>query len=117
MTDRDPNCLFCKLVAGEIPSDRVHEDDEVVAFRDINPQAPTHVLAIPRRHIADARALTEGDGPLLGRLFAVLRDIAEHEGLDTGYRIVTNVGPDAGQTVFHLHLHLLGGRPMSWPPG
>jgi histidine triad (HIT) family protein len=117
MTDRDPNCLFCKLVAGEIPSDRVHEDDEVVAFRDINPQAPTHVLAIPRRHIADARALTETDGPLLERLFAVLRDIAEDEGLDAGYRIVTNVGPDAGQTVFHLHLHLLGGRPMSWPPG
>ena len=117
MTDRDPDCLFCRIVAGKIPSDRVHEDDEVVAFRDINPQAPTHVLAIPRRHIADAAALTEGDGPLLERLFAVLRDIAEDEGLDTGYRIVTNVGPDAGQTVFHLHLHLLGGRSMGWPPG
>ena len=117
MTDRDPDCLFCRIVAGEIPSDRVHEDDEVVAFRDINPQAPTHVLAIPRRHIADAAALTEGDGPLLERLFGVLRDIAEDEGLDTGYRIVSNVGPDAGQTVFHLHLHLLGGRSMGWPPG
>ena len=117
MTDCDPDCLFCRIVAGKIPSDRVHEDDEVVAFRDINPQAPTHVLAIPRRHIADAAALTEGDGPLLERLFAVLRDIAEDEGLDTGYRIVTNVGPDAGQTVFHLHLHLLGGRSMGWPPG
>ena len=117
MTDRDPDCLFCRIVAGEIPSDRVHEDDEVVAFRDINPQAPTHVLAIPRRHIADAAALTEGDGPLLERLFAVLRNIAEDEGLETGYRIVTNVGPDAGQTVFHLHLHLLGGRSMGWPPG
>jgi histidine triad (HIT) family protein len=117
MSEPHPDCLFCRIVAGEIPSDRVHEDDEVVAFRDINPQAPTHVLAIPRRHIADARALTEADGPLLARLFAVLRDIADEEGLDTGYRIVTNVGPDAGQTVFHLHLHLLGGRTMSWPPG
>jgi histidine triad (HIT) family protein len=117
MTDRDPDCLFCRILTGEIPSDRVHEDDAVIAFRDINPQAPTHVLAIPRRHIADASALSEGDGPLLERLFAVLRDIAENEGLETGYRIITNVGPDAGQTVFHLHLHLLGGRPMSWPPG
>ncbi|HJP71765.1 MAG TPA: histidine triad nucleotide-binding protein [Candidatus Limnocylindria bacterium] len=117
MTDRDPDCLFCRIVAGDIPSDRVFEDDEVIAFRDINPQAPTHVLAIPRRHIADASALAETDGPLLARLFGVLRDVADAEGLHDGYRIVTNVGPDAGQTVFHLHLHLLGGRPMSWPPG
>jgi histidine triad (HIT) family protein len=117
MSERDPGCLFCRIVAGEIPSDRVHEDDEVVAFRDINPQAPTHVLAIPRRHIADARALGDGDGPLVERLFEVLRDIADAEGLDGGYRIVTNVGLDAGQTVFHLHFHLLGGRAMNWPPG
>ena len=117
MREPDPDCLFCRIVAGEIPSDRVYEDDEVICFRDINPQAPTHVLAIPRRHIADARALGNGDGPLLERLFGVLRDIAEAGGLDGGYRIVTNVGPDAGQTVFHLHFHLLGGRTMSWPPG
>lgn len=117
MTDRDPDCLFCRIVAGEIPSDRVHEDDEVVAFRDINPRAPTHVLVIPRRHIADAHALTADDGPLLAALFGAARKIADAAGLAGGYRIVTNVGADAGQSVFHLHLHLLGGRTMSWPPG
>ena len=117
MTDRDPDCLFCKIVAGEIPSDRVLEDDDVIAFRDINPRAPTHVLVIPRRHIPDAHALTDGDGPLLSALFAALRRIADEAGLGNGYRVVTNVGPESGQTVFHLHLHLLGGRPMAWPPG
>jgi histidine triad (HIT) family protein len=117
MTDRDADCLFCKIVAGEIPSDQVHADDEVIAFRDINPRAPTHVLVIPRRHVADAHALTAADGPLLGRMFEVIRTIADGAGLGNGYRVVTNVGPESGQTVFHLHLHLLGGRPMSWPPG
>ena len=117
MTDRDPDCLFCKIVAGEIPSDRVLEDDDVIAFRDINPRAPTHVLVIPRRHIPDAHALTDGDGPLLSALFAAVRRIADEAGLGNGYRVVTNVGPESGQTVFHLHLHLLGGRPMAWPPG
>jgi histidine triad (HIT) family protein len=117
MTDRDPECLFCRIVAGEIPSDRVFEDDEVVAFRDISPRAPTHVLVVPRRHIADAHALTDADSPLVARLFAATRAIADDAGLATGYRVVTNVGPDAGQTVFHLHLHLLGGRSMGWPPG
>jgi len=117
MRERDPDCLFCRIAAGEIPSDRVHEDDEVVAFRDIAPRAPTHVLVIPRRHIADAHALTDADGGLLARLFGVVRRIADEEGLENGYRVVTNVGPESGQTVFHLHLHLLGGRPMSWPPG
>jgi histidine triad (HIT) family protein len=117
MADRDPDCLFCKIVAGEIPSDRVHEDDEVIAFRDIAPRAPTHVLVIPRRHIPDAHALTDTDGDLLARLFAVVRTVADQAGLETGYRVVTNVGPESGQTVLHLHLHLLGGRPMSWPPG
>ncbi|HEX5041254.1 MAG TPA: histidine triad nucleotide-binding protein, partial [Candidatus Limnocylindria bacterium] len=110
-------CLFCKIVAGEIPSDRVLEDDDVIAFRDINPRAPTHVLVIPRRHIPDAHALTDGDGPLLSALFAAVRRIADEAGLGNGYRVVTNVGPESGQTVFHLHLHLLGGRPMAWPPG
>ena len=117
MSDRDPDCLFCRIVAGEIPSDRVHEDDDVIAFRDIAPRAPTHVLVIPRRHIADAHALTDGDGELLAKLFGVVRQVADADGLTKGYRVVTNVGPESGQTVFHLHLHLLGGRPMAWPPG
>jgi histidine triad (HIT) family protein len=117
MTDFDPDCLFCKIVAGEIPSDRVLEDDDVIAFRDIAPRAPTHVLVIPRRHIPDAHALAAKDGPLLGALFAAVRRIADDAGLDRGYRVVTNVGPESGQTVFHLHLHLLGGRSMGWPPG
>jgi histidine triad (HIT) family protein len=117
VTDRDPECLFCRIAGGEIPADLVLDDDDVVAFRDINPRAPTHVLVIPRRHIRDAHALTDADGPLLARLFAATRRLADEAGLRNGYRIVTNVGPDAGQSVFHLHLHLLGGRTMSWPPG
>ena len=117
MTDRDPDCLFCKIVAGEIPSDLVYEDDDVVAFRDIAPRAPTHVLIVPRRHIADTHALEPTDGPLLSALFVAVRRIADDAGLERGYRVVTNVGPESGQSVFHLHLHLLGGRPMSWPPG
>jgi histidine triad (HIT) family protein len=117
MTDRDPDCLFCKIVAGEIPSERVLETDDVIAFRDIAPRAPTHVLVIPRRHIPDAHALTDEDAPLLASLFAAVRTIAADAGLDRGYRVVTNVGPESGQTVFHLHLHLLGGRAMAWPPG
>jgi histidine triad (HIT) family protein len=117
MTDRDPECLFCRIVAGEIPSDRVYEDDDVVAFRDIAPRAPTHVLVVPRRHVADAHGLTEEDGPLLSALFGAVRRVADDAGLARGYRVVTNVGPESGQTVFHLHVHVLGGRPMSWPPG
>jgi len=117
MTDRDPDCLFCRIVADEIPADRVYEDGDVIGFRDINPQAPTHVLVIPRRHIADVHALTEADGPVLGALFAAVRRIADAEGLDRGYRVVSNVGAEAGQSVLHLHLHLLGGRLLSWPPG
>ncbi len=113
MTD----CLFCKIVKGEIPSDRVHEDDDVIAFRDIAPKAPTHVLVIPRRHISDAHALTDADGDILGKLFAAARRVADEAGLENGYRVVTNIGPESGQTVFHLHFHVLGGRPMSWPPG
>ena len=117
MSDRDPECLFCRIVAGEIPSDRVHEDEELIAFRDINPRAPTHVLVIPRRHIPDAHALTASDGDLLARMFVAIRDIADSAGLQRGYRVVTNIGPESGQSVQHLHFHLLGGRPMSWPPG
>jgi len=115
--ERDPDCLFCRIVAGEIPSDRVFEDDDVIAFRDIAPRAPTHVLVVPRRHVVDAHALGPTDGPLLSALFAAVRRIADDAGLERGYRVVTNVGSESGQSVFHLHLHLLGGRPMSWPPG
>ena len=114
----DPGCLFCRIAADELPSDRVHEDEKVVVFRDINPRAPTHLLAISRRHIRSADDLTESDDDreLLEALFAALRKVAATAGL-RGYRIVTNVGQDSGQSVFHLHFHLLGGRPMLWPPG
>jgi histidine triad (HIT) family protein len=111
------DCLFCRIAAGEIPATRVHEDDLVLAIRDLHPQAPSHVLVLPREHVASAADLTDASGPLLGRLFAVAADIARREGLDGGWRLVTNVGPDAGQSVAHLHLHLLGGRAMGWPPG
>jgi histidine triad (HIT) family protein len=114
----DPDCLFCKIVAGEVPSTRVHEDDVVIAFRDIAPRAPTHILVIPRDHIASAADLTEADGPMLGRLFAATAEIARREGIaDAGYRLVSNVGRWGGQTVDHLHVHLLGGRAFEWPPG
>jgi histidine triad (HIT) family protein len=120
MADRDPtyqaDCLFCRIAAGEIPADVVFQDESVVLFDDINPKAPTHVLAIPRRHLASAADLTEADGDLLTALFGALRRVAEEAGLK-GYRIVSNVGAESGQSVFHLHFHLLGGRPMSWPPG
>ncbi len=112
----DPECPFCKIAAGEIPSDRVHEDDQVVVFRDINPRAPTHLLAISRRHIPSADDLTDADAGLLAALFVAIHKVAADDGLK-GYRVVTNVGPESGQSVFHLHFHLLGGRPMSWPPG
>jgi histidine triad (HIT) family protein len=111
------DCLFCRIVAGEIPATRVHEDDLVLAIRDINPQAPTHVLVMPRQHIASVADLSEADAPLLARLFSVSGQLARAEGLDDGWRLVANVGPDGGQTVDHLHLHLLGGRQMHWPPG
>ena len=120
MSGRDPSyqadCLFCRIVAGEIPSEVVYEDDQVINFRDINPQAPTHVLAVSRRHIPSAADLTDADDDLLARLFGALRRVAEQGGLSS-YRIVTNVGPESGQSVLHLHFHLLGGRRMTWPPG
>ncbi|HJT64744.1 MAG TPA: histidine triad nucleotide-binding protein [Candidatus Limnocylindria bacterium] len=114
----DPGCLFCRIAADELPSERVHENERVVVFRDINPRAPTHLLAISRRHVRSANELTDSDDDrvLLAALFEALRAVAADGDL-RGYRIVTNVGPDAGQSVFHLHFHLLGGRPMSWPPG
>jgi histidine triad (HIT) family protein len=111
------DCLFCRIASGEIPADIVYSDDQVVVFRDVNPRAPTHVLASPRRHIASADELGPEDGSLLSALFDALRATADAEGLADGYRIVTNVGPAAGQSVDHLHFHLLGGRRLSWPPG
>jgi histidine triad (HIT) family protein len=111
------DCLFCKIAAKELDSDTVHESENIVAFRDINPAAPTHILVVPRRHIESAMDLGPDDGPLLTEIFDVLASLARSEGLDRGHRIVTNVGGDAGQSVQHLHFHLLGGRGMSWPPG
>ncbi len=112
------DCLFCRIVKGEAPSTQVHADELVVAIRDISPRAPTHILVLPRRHVGSAADLTEADGPLLGRLFAVAAEIARQEGLtQRGYRLVTNVGRDSGQSVDHLHVHLLGGRRLGWPPG
>ncbi len=114
MTD----CLFCKMVAGEIKPDTVYEDDEVLAFRDINPQAPTHVLVVPKRHIATLNDLAPGDGELIGRLYLAAKEVAQQENIaERGYRTLINCNAEAGQSVFHVHLHLLGGRPMGWPPG
>lgn len=111
-------CLFCRIVAAEIPAERLHEDDLVIAIRDIAPRAPTHILLLPRRHLASAADLVESDGPLLGRLFAVGADLARSAGIaDAGYRLVSNVGVWGGQTVAHLHVHLMGGRAFGWPPG
>jgi histidine triad (HIT) family protein len=115
---RDPDCLFCKIVAGEIPSTSVAEDDAVLAIRDIAPRAPTHVLLLSREHVRSAAELTDADGPLLGRLFGLAAEIARNEGIaEGGYRVVTNIGTWGGQSVDHLHFHLMGGRPFSWPPG
>jgi histidine triad (HIT) family protein len=113
----ETECLFCRIAAGEVPADVVLDEPEVVAFRDINPRAPTHLLVIPRRHVASAHELGDDDGDLLAALFGATRRLADQAGLGNGYRIVTNVGPAAGQSVAHLHLHLLGGRSMGWPPG
>ena len=111
------NCLFCKIIAGEIPSAKVYEDEHVFAFRDINPQAPTHILVIPKKEITAVDALTEEDQMLVGHIFLVIQKIAKEEGLTDGFRVVTNNGRNACQTVPHLHFHLLGGRPFGWPPG
>ncbi|NIM51106.1 MAG: HIT domain-containing protein [Gemmatimonadales bacterium] len=110
------DCLFCKIAAGEIPATKVRETDRFLAFRDIDPQAPTHVLAIPRDHVASLNEAS--DAELIGSLVLFARDVAKEEGVaDGGYRLVINTNAGAGQTVFHVHAHLLGGRPMRWPPG
>jgi histidine triad (HIT) family protein len=114
----EATCIFCRIASGEIPARVAHEDDTVVAFHDLHPQAPLHVLVIPRRHIGSAADLTAADGDLLGRLFAVAAGVARDAGFaDRGFRIVTNAGSEAGQSVRHLHFHVLAGRPMAWPPG
>lgn len=111
-------CLFCKIAAGEISSDIVDQDEEIVAFRDINPKAPTHILIIPRQHIESIAHVSDEQAALIGKLFCKARDLARREGIeDSGYRLVFNVGRGAGQEVFHVHLHLLGGRSFTWPPG
>jgi histidine triad (HIT) family protein len=114
----DGNCPFCRIAAGEFPATIVYQDDSVVAFRDIAPRAPTHILVVPRRHVPSLLDLAAADGELLGRIFATAADIARSEGIaERGFRIVANCGPWAGQSVGHLHFHLLGGRTMGWPPG
>jgi histidine triad (HIT) family protein len=112
------DCLFCKIVGQQIPTRLVHEDDDVIAFDDINPQAPVHVLVVPRRHIPTLNELTPGDDALLGKMHRVAAEIARRRGIaGPGWRAVVNVNRDGGQLVFHVHLHLLGGRPQFWPPG
>jgi histidine triad (HIT) family protein len=115
---RDPECIFCRIVADEIPSTTVADDESVLAIRDIAPRAPTHILLLSREHIRSAAELTDGDAALLGRMFAMSAELARGEGIaDGGYRVVTNVGTWGGQSVDHLHFHLMGGRPFTWPPG
>jgi histidine triad (HIT) family protein len=113
----DSNCLFCRIAAKEIPADLVLDHDDVLAFRDINPQAPTHVLVIPKEHLPSVEAITTGHGDLLVSLVGAVNEIAAAEGISGGFRVLTNIGPSAGQSVDHLHLHVLGGRNFGWPPG
>lgn len=111
------DCLFCKIVKGEIPSSKVYEDETVYAFRDIEPQAPTHILIIPKEHIKSAAEITAENSAVVAHIFEVAAVIAKQEGLDEGFRIVNNCGDSAGQTVKHLHFHLMGGRNFTWPAG
>ena len=107
------NCLFCKIIAGDIPSTKVYEDEKILAFRDINPQAPTHILVIPKAHIASVAEITAENAAVVAHIFTVIPQIAAAEGLANGYRVVSNCGDDAGQTVHHLHFHILGGKALS----
>jgi histidine triad (HIT) family protein len=111
------DCLFCKVIEGKIPSKKVYEDDRVVAFEDIQPQAPTHVLIVPKRHIVGLKEATTNDAEIIGYCQLAAAKIARERGIEDGYRTVYNVGPRAGQSVFHMHLHLIGGRDLKWPPG
>ncbi|MCH5204403.1 MAG: histidine triad nucleotide-binding protein [Oscillospiraceae bacterium] len=107
------DCLFCKIIAGEIPSTKVYEDDKILAFRDIAPQAPTHILVIPKEHIGGVDELNENNAAVVSHIFAKIAEIAKQEGLENGYRVVSNIGEDGGQTVRHLHFHILGGRKLN----
>ena len=111
------DCVFCKIASGEIPSKKAYEDDKICAFYDLDPQAPVHILIIPKEHIASAREITPENSGIVAHIFEVAEKLAEENHLDNGFRIVNNCGEDGGQTVQHLHFHLLGGRSMKWPPG
>jgi len=112
------DCLFCKIRDGEIPCKITFENDDILAFHDVNPQAPIHILIIPKKHLSTVNDVAEHDEPIMGKLFSAAKKIAEQEGIsDDGYRLVTNCNEKAGQTVFHIHMHLLAGRRMTWPPG
>ena len=112
------DCLFCKIAAGETDTDLIYEDEKVVAFSDINPQAPVHILIVPKKHISTINDISEEDSKLLGHVYQTAADLAEKNNIaESGYRIVSNCGDDGGQTVYHIHFHLLGGRVMQWPPG
>lgn len=118
MTSSNERCLFCRIASGEVPAKLVYEDDDVLAFHDINPQAPTHVLVIPRRHIPSLDDMQPGDAEAVGRTILRATEIARDQQVsDEGYRLVINQGEAAGQTVFHIHVHLIGGRNLKWPPG
>lgn len=117
MPDFEPGCLFCRIIRGEAPSKKVYEDERAFAFHDINPQAPTHVLVIPKKHLRGLKEATAEDAESVGYCHLVAAKLAREHGIEDGYRTVLNVGPGAGQSVFHLHVHLLGGRRLKWPPG
>jgi histidine triad (HIT) family protein len=111
------DCLFCRIIAGQIPSKKVYEDEHVFAFEDIDPKAPTHVLVVPKKHVVGLKEATADDVELIGRCHLAAAEIGRERKIENGYRTVLNVGPESGQSVFHLHVHLLGGRKLSWPPG
>ncbi len=111
------DCLFCKIAAGEIPSTKVYEDEQIFAFRDINPQAPTHILVIPKEHIPSVDAITPENSAIVSHIFEIIPKLAAEDGLDKGYRVVSNIGEQGQQSVPHLHFHIIGGRDMTWPPG
>ena len=111
------DCLFCRIIAGEIPAKKVYEDEHTFAFEDISPQAPTHVLVVPKKHIHGLKEAADEDADIIGRCHLAAAQVARARGIESGYRTVLNVGPGAGQSVFHLHVHLLGGRDLKWPPG
>ena len=112
-----PDCIFCRIIRGEAPTKKVYEDDRVFAFEDVNPQAPTHFLIVPKKHIVGLKEARPEDAEIIGYSHLIAAKLARERGIEDGYRTVYNVGPRAGQSVFHLHLHLIGGRPLRWPPG